>query len=141
MTLEPGDIIATGTPAGVGHARKPPVWMREGDTIEVEIEGIGIATNQIARRASSTASMRTEGTVTVDWAVVRAGCWGSRAVYERQCILNSDPGSASGGNSRPMRLYLEYADIGALPHFNQDLYADPLPARRPPTFVSRSRRC
>ena len=52
MTLEPGDVIATGTPAGVGHARKPPVWMRVGDTIEIEIEGIGRATNRIARRAS-----------------------------------------------------------------------------------------
>ena len=50
MTLEPGDVIATGTPSGVGHARKPPVWMREGDEIAVEIEGIGQATNRIARR-------------------------------------------------------------------------------------------
>src|SRR5205085_7464886 len=39
MTLEPGDVIFTGTPSGVGHARKPsPVWMRPGDTCEVEIE-------------------------------------------------------------------------------------------------------
>ncbi len=53
MTLEPGDIIATGTPSGVGHARKPPVWMREGDEIEVEIEGIGRVTNRIARRAAA----------------------------------------------------------------------------------------
>jgi 2-keto-4-pentenoate hydratase/2-oxohepta-3-ene-1,7-dioic acid hydratase in catechol pathway len=48
MTLEPGDIIITGTPSGVGHARKPPVWMREGDVCEVEIEGIGILRNSIA---------------------------------------------------------------------------------------------
>ena len=52
MTLEPGDVIATGTPAGVGHARKPPVWMREGDEIEIEIEGIGRATNPIRRRSA-----------------------------------------------------------------------------------------
>ena len=51
MTLEPGDVIATGTPAGVGYARTPPVFMREGDRIEVEIEGIGTATNLVARRA------------------------------------------------------------------------------------------
>ena len=48
MTLEPGDIIFTGTPSGVGHARKPnPVWMRHGDVCEVELEGIGILRNPI----------------------------------------------------------------------------------------------
>jgi 2-keto-4-pentenoate hydratase/2-oxohepta-3-ene-1,7-dioic acid hydratase in catechol pathway len=47
MTLEPGDVIATGTPPGVGHARKPPVWMRDGDVCEVEIEGIGILRNPV----------------------------------------------------------------------------------------------
>jgi acylpyruvate hydrolase len=47
MTLEPGDVLVTGTPSGVGHARKPPVWMKAGDTIEVEIEGIGILRNPI----------------------------------------------------------------------------------------------
>ncbi|MEM9222657.1 MAG: fumarylacetoacetate hydrolase family protein [Pseudomonadota bacterium] len=47
MTLEPGDIIATGTPAGVAHARKPPLWMKAGDIIEVEVDGIGTLTNPI----------------------------------------------------------------------------------------------
>jgi len=47
MTLEPGDVLVTGTPSGVGHARKPPVWMKAGDTIEIEIEGIGILRNPI----------------------------------------------------------------------------------------------
>ncbi len=48
MTLEPGDIILTGTPSGVGHARKPePVWMKAGDTCEIEIEGIGVLRNPI----------------------------------------------------------------------------------------------
>ena len=47
LTLAPGDVIVMGTPAGVGHARKPPVWMKQGDTIEVEIEGIGILSNPI----------------------------------------------------------------------------------------------
>ena len=51
MTLEPGDVIATGTPSGVGYARKPPVFMREGDVIEIEIEQIGTLSNTIARRA------------------------------------------------------------------------------------------
>jgi 2-keto-4-pentenoate hydratase/2-oxohepta-3-ene-1,7-dioic acid hydratase in catechol pathway len=49
MTLEPGDIIFTGTPSGVGHARKPnPVWMKNGDVCEVEFEGVGILRNPIA---------------------------------------------------------------------------------------------
>jgi acylpyruvate hydrolase len=47
MTLEPGDILVTGTPSGVGHARKPPAWMRNGDTIEIEIEGVGLLSNPI----------------------------------------------------------------------------------------------
>jgi len=46
--LEPGDIIATGTPGGVGAARTPPVWMKPGDTIEVSISGIGVLRNSIA---------------------------------------------------------------------------------------------
>ncbi|MDP3702017.1 MAG: fumarylacetoacetate hydrolase family protein [Hylemonella sp.] len=48
MTLEPGDVIITGTPAGVGYARTPPVWMAPGDVCEIEIEGIGILSNPIA---------------------------------------------------------------------------------------------
>ncbi|NQW01606.1 MAG: fumarylacetoacetate hydrolase family protein [Rhodospirillales bacterium] len=47
MTLEPGDIIVSGTPAGVGYARTPPVFMKPGDIIEVEVEGIGILSNPI----------------------------------------------------------------------------------------------
>jgi acylpyruvate hydrolase len=47
MTLEPGDVLVTGTPSGVGHARKPPVWMKAGDICEIEIEGIGILRNPI----------------------------------------------------------------------------------------------
>lgn len=47
MTLEPGDLLVMGTPAGVGYARKPPVWMKAGDTIEIEIEGIGTLSNPI----------------------------------------------------------------------------------------------
>jgi acylpyruvate hydrolase len=48
MTLEPGDVIFTGTPSGVGHARKPPVWMKNGDVCEIEIAGIGVLRNPIA---------------------------------------------------------------------------------------------
>ena len=47
MTLEPGDIIITGTPAGVGYARNPPVFMKAGDVCEVEIEGVGTLRNPI----------------------------------------------------------------------------------------------
>ena len=47
MTLEPGDIIATGTPSGVGFKRTPPLFLREGDVTEVEIEGIGHLRNSV----------------------------------------------------------------------------------------------
>jgi 2-keto-4-pentenoate hydratase/2-oxohepta-3-ene-1,7-dioic acid hydratase in catechol pathway len=47
MTLEAGDIIATGTPPGVGFARKPPVFMKDGDRAEVEIEGLGVLSNPV----------------------------------------------------------------------------------------------
>lgn len=47
ITLEPGDVIATGTPPGVGFARKPPVFMKDGDVAEVEIEGLGILINPV----------------------------------------------------------------------------------------------
>lgn len=47
MTLEPGDIIATGTPGGVGFARNPPEFLKVGDVMETEIEGIGILRNRI----------------------------------------------------------------------------------------------
>lgn len=47
MTLEPGDLLVMGTPAGVGHARRPPVWMKPGDVIEIEIENIGTLVNPI----------------------------------------------------------------------------------------------
>ena len=47
LTLEPGDVLAMGTPAGVGQARTPPVWMKDGDVFEVEIERIGLLRNPI----------------------------------------------------------------------------------------------
>jgi 2-keto-4-pentenoate hydratase/2-oxohepta-3-ene-1,7-dioic acid hydratase in catechol pathway len=47
MTLEPGDVVITGTPAGVGYARTPPVFMKPGDICEIEVEGIGILKNTI----------------------------------------------------------------------------------------------
>jgi acylpyruvate hydrolase len=46
-TLEPGDVIATGTPGGVGFGRKPPVWLRAGQTVVSRIEGIGDLKNQV----------------------------------------------------------------------------------------------
>jgi len=48
MTLEPGDVIATGTPSGVGHSRTPPEFMKPGDVMETEIQGIGVLRNTIA---------------------------------------------------------------------------------------------
>jgi 2-keto-4-pentenoate hydratase/2-oxohepta-3-ene-1,7-dioic acid hydratase in catechol pathway len=47
MTLEPGDLIATGTPPGVGFARKPPIYLQDGDEVTVEIERIGRLTNPV----------------------------------------------------------------------------------------------
>ena len=46
-TLRPGDVIATGTPGGVGFARQPPVWLQAGDTLEITIEGVGRIANRV----------------------------------------------------------------------------------------------
>jgi 2-keto-4-pentenoate hydratase/2-oxohepta-3-ene-1,7-dioic acid hydratase in catechol pathway len=54
FTLEPGDIIATGTPAGVGLARQPPLWMKAGDVVRVEIDGLGTLENPIVDEPSTT---------------------------------------------------------------------------------------
>jgi len=51
MTLDPGDVIATGTPAGVGMARTPPRWLRPGDVVRVEIDGIGVLENPVIAEA------------------------------------------------------------------------------------------
>ena len=51
MTLEPGDIIVSGTPAGVGAARKPPVFMKAGDVCEISVEGIGVLRNPVVDQA------------------------------------------------------------------------------------------
>jgi len=42
MTLEPGDMVSTGTPAGVGFFRKPPIFLKPGDVVRLEAEGIGV---------------------------------------------------------------------------------------------------
>jgi 2-keto-4-pentenoate hydratase/2-oxohepta-3-ene-1,7-dioic acid hydratase in catechol pathway len=49
MTLEPGDIIATGTPSGVGYARKPPEYLKAGDVMETAIAGLGLLRNNVIR--------------------------------------------------------------------------------------------
>lgn len=49
FTLEPGDLIFTGTPPGVGFVRKPPVFLKDGDVVEVEIEGIGVLRNPVVQ--------------------------------------------------------------------------------------------
>jgi 2-keto-4-pentenoate hydratase/2-oxohepta-3-ene-1,7-dioic acid hydratase in catechol pathway len=50
--LEPGDVIVTGTPAGVGAKRTPPLWMKAGDSVEVEISGIGVLRNSVVAEAA-----------------------------------------------------------------------------------------
>lgn len=47
ITLEPGDVMFTGTPPGVGMALKPPVWLQKGDVVEVEIDGLGVLRNPV----------------------------------------------------------------------------------------------
>jgi 2-keto-4-pentenoate hydratase/2-oxohepta-3-ene-1,7-dioic acid hydratase in catechol pathway len=51
MTLEPGDVVVTGTPSGVGYARKPPIFMKPGDVVEVAIEKIGTLRNTVRDEA------------------------------------------------------------------------------------------
>jgi 2-keto-4-pentenoate hydratase/2-oxohepta-3-ene-1,7-dioic acid hydratase in catechol pathway len=51
MTLQPGDIIATGTPSGVGYTREPPLFLRENDVIEITIEHVGVLRNRVSLRA------------------------------------------------------------------------------------------
>ena len=69
FTRAPGDIIVTGTPAGVGLARKPHLWMKPGDVCEVELEGLGILRNvisqQAARQSTDVPRVATRGIVAV----------------------------------------------------------------------------
>ena len=58
ISLEPGDVIITGTPGGVGAARKPPVFMQPGDVFEVEIEGMGVLSNPVQREFQEEAPRR-----------------------------------------------------------------------------------
>lgn len=51
MTLEPGDVIVMGTPSGVGFARTPPLWLKDGDLVEVEIEKVGLLKNTVRRES------------------------------------------------------------------------------------------
>jgi 2-keto-4-pentenoate hydratase/2-oxohepta-3-ene-1,7-dioic acid hydratase in catechol pathway len=52
-TLNPGDVIATGTPGGVGFARQPPVWLQPGDLLEIEVEGLGKLANRVVAEQTS----------------------------------------------------------------------------------------
>ena len=56
ITLEPGDVIVTGTPAGVGAARRPPLFMQPGDVCEVEVEGVGLLVNPIVQEEAGRAA-------------------------------------------------------------------------------------
>jgi acylpyruvate hydrolase len=62
ITLSPGDVVAMGTPAGVAHAHRPPKWLRAGDTVEVEIEGIGVLRNPIIDEVNPALPERQAGT-------------------------------------------------------------------------------
>jgi 2-keto-4-pentenoate hydratase/2-oxohepta-3-ene-1,7-dioic acid hydratase in catechol pathway len=52
MTLEPGDVIATGTPAGAGGKRNPPRWLKAGDVVEVEVSSVGVLRNAVIDEAA-----------------------------------------------------------------------------------------
>jgi acylpyruvate hydrolase len=51
ITLEPGDLIATGTPSGVGDAMKPPTYLKPGDVVEISLDGIGTLRNRFVAPA------------------------------------------------------------------------------------------
>jgi len=53
MTLRPGDVIVTGTPGGVGFRRDPQVWMKPGDVVEVEVDGIGVLRNTVVKETAA----------------------------------------------------------------------------------------
>ncbi|KAI0874366.1 hypothetical protein GGS24DRAFT_348579 [Hypoxylon argillaceum] len=57
QTLQPGDVLATGTPAGVGIGRKPPVFLKPGDEISISVTGLGTLTNQIAQLGASNSTL------------------------------------------------------------------------------------
>jgi acylpyruvate hydrolase len=57
-TLRPGDVIATGTPGGVGFARTPPIWLQPGDVVEVSIEGLGFIRNQVVAEQGAPSDWR-----------------------------------------------------------------------------------
>ena len=51
--IKPGDVIVTGTPAGVGLRRDPQVWMKDGDIVEIDLEGVGVLKNRIVKEAAA----------------------------------------------------------------------------------------
>jgi 2-keto-4-pentenoate hydratase/2-oxohepta-3-ene-1,7-dioic acid hydratase in catechol pathway len=55
INLAAGDVIVTGTTGGVGAYRKPPLWMKDGDTVEVDISGIGILRNPVRNEVAAAA--------------------------------------------------------------------------------------
>jgi len=60
--MEPGDLIVTGTPFGLGTARKPPLFMKAGDTSEVHIEGVGVLRKRVAEEQRAQAASKSVST-------------------------------------------------------------------------------
>ena len=110
MTLEPGDIIFTGTPSGVGFARKPPVWMKNGDICEVEIQRIGVLRNPIVDEKWAEWPMADK--VSTSFASA-AAC--AKASYNRM-VMNALPGLAPAGMK-----FTEAPPFAEFPLYNVDV--------------------
>src|SRR5690606_9610476 len=78
MTLVPGDVIATGTPAGVGYSQDPPRWLRHDDVVEVAIEGIGVLRNRVTDELAGSHPRSAAGTTTESGVVPAAERSGGR---------------------------------------------------------------
>jgi 2-keto-4-pentenoate hydratase/2-oxohepta-3-ene-1,7-dioic acid hydratase in catechol pathway len=71
ITLRPGDVIATGTPSGVGFARKPPLWLGSGDVVEIRVEGIGTIRNRVVAETNGPDTSRWQPLAGKDASVVQ----------------------------------------------------------------------
>jgi len=99
QTLQPGDVIATGTPAGVGFGQKPPVWLKPGDVVEVSVAGLGVLSNKIAEPTAGNQTIsRLSRASHIPTSNLNKTCGGfgltsinSKHLYYRQAGIESGP--------------------------------------------------